>query len=94
MKDSDALNNLIKNALIGKPLYKVDDKTEAVVDMITTKILYRIAGALTNYDMLHIQLLDKDDQKGYQVYNFLLGKIANLDVIITEEIELLKTGTQ
>lgn len=64
----------------------VDNLTEAIV----SRILMRVAYALTDEDIETIQSLDKTDTDGSAVKKYLLLKVPNYDAIVEEELQVLK----
>lgn len=65
---------------------------EELVDksnILTQRILYRIAQVLVEEDLVEIESINKDDEDGSKVKAFLFSKVPNLDKIINEEITKL-----
>lgn len=91
MQYKNLLNKFVKNVMIGKQ-YSSAEKGEDLVDIISSKVLYRIANALTDADLLRIEELNKNTNAD-EVTSYIRQKVPNFDLIVLEEVEVVKKAS-
>lgn len=80
--------------LVGLPVDQQQQKINEMAQTVLKRVFSRIVNVLVDQDMQVIRELDKTDQSGNVVKYFLMTKVPNLELIIAEEIELLKKEVQ
>lgn len=94
MQYKNLLNSFVKNVMIGRsPTQAGVQNTESpkveLVDIVSSKIIYRITNALTDLDIQKIEQLDKTTT-GNEVLNYVKERVPNFDSIIMEEIDVVR----
>lgn len=80
--------------VLNLPITEQQKKVNELADKVMKRVFQRIVNVLVETDMKMISELDKSDTTGNVVKYFLMTKVPNLELIIQEEIEMLKRELQ